>query len=37
MIMMEIKEKYFDNGLRDLLFSDYEAVGKAFGKMYLSG
>lgn len=31
--LLEIKEKYFDEGLRDLLFADYEMVGKVFGKV----
>ncbi|KAK3593468.1 hypothetical protein CHS0354_036992 [Potamilus streckersoni] len=31
LILREIKEKYFDNGLRELLASDYETIGKVFG------
>ncbi|KAJ8313279.1 hypothetical protein KUTeg_009168 [Tegillarca granosa] len=31
LILMEIKEKYFDNGLRDLLFQDYKAC-PSFGE-----
>ncbi|KAK3085255.1 hypothetical protein FSP39_000754 [Pinctada imbricata] len=30
LILAAIKEKYFDNGLRELLFADYEMVGKIF-------
>ena len=33
LIMIEIKEKYFDNGLRDLLSNDYKTVGVIFGKL----
>ena len=32
--MIEVKEKYFDNGLRELLAPDYETVGEVFGKYY---
>ena len=34
LIMIEIKEKYFDHGLRELLAPDYETVGKVFGKCF---
>ncbi|KAL3841723.1 hypothetical protein ACJMK2_019829 [Sinanodonta woodiana] len=30
LILREIKENYFDNGLRELLASDYETIGKVF-------
>ena len=29
---MELKEKYFDAGLRDLMADDYEIIGIIFGK-----
>ena len=31
LIMMEIKDKYFDHGFRELLHEDYEVIGKIFG------
>ncbi|XP_061168808.1 uncharacterized protein LOC133178056 [Saccostrea echinata] len=30
LILRAIKEKYFDSGLRELLYEDYEVVGKTF-------
>ena len=36
LILIAIKEKYFDNGLRDLLANDYIKVGIVFGKFLIS-
>ena len=31
LVLLEIKEKYFDDGIRDLLATDYKIVGIIFG------
>ena len=30
-LLQDIKEKYFDHGLRELLKEDYKEIGKIFG------
>lgn len=36
LVLIEIKEKYFDDGIRDLLASEYRTVGKILGKSLFS-
>ena len=33
LVMVEIKEKYFDNGLRELLADEYTCVGTIVGML----
>ena len=35
LILIEIKEKYFDKGLRELMADEYEVIGTIFGMYQL--
>ena len=34
MVLKQMYEKYFENGVRELLHSDYETIGAILGKLF---